>query len=112
MHTNFPDEGFYGAIINDETGKSLEFCHLIKIDKYRNIWMKSFANELGCLAQGIRDVPGTKTIEFVPHSDVPFGTTVTYGRIVCTYYLQKTEKYRTCLTDGGNMFICLYTAKK
>ena len=44
--------------------------------------MKSFANEIGRLAQGIRDVPGTDTIDFIPHTDVPVGTTVTYGRIV------------------------------
>ena len=47
--------------------------------------MKSFPNELGRLAQGIRDVPGTDTIDFIPHADVPVGTTVTYGLIVCTY---------------------------
>ena len=108
MHASLPDEGFSRAIIDNETGKSLDFCHLIKMDKYRNIWMKSFANELGSLAQGIRDVPGTDTIDFIPHSDVPFGTTVTYGRIICTYCPQKTQKHCTRLTVGSNLFICLY----
>ena len=70
--------------------------------------MKSFANELGQIAQGIRDVPGTDTIDFIPHTDVPVGTTVTYGQIVFTYRPQKTEKHRTRLTVGGNLFICLY----
>ena len=70
--------------------------------------MESFANELGCLAQGIRDVLGTDTIDFIPHSYVPFGTTAPYGRIVCTYRLHKTKKHCTCLTAGGNLFICLY----
>ena len=37
MHANFPNEGFARAIIDYETGKSLEFCHLIKMDKYRDI---------------------------------------------------------------------------
>ena len=73
--------------------------------------MKSFANELGCLAQGICDVPGTDTIELIPHYDVPFGSTVTYGRIVCTYRLQKTENHRTRLTVGGNLFIFLYDVR-
>ena len=90
MHANFPNEGFVGAIIDNEAGKSLEFRHLIKMDKYRNIWVKSFANELGRLPQGIRDVTGTNTIDFIPHADVSVGITVTYGRIVCTYRLQKT----------------------
>ena len=70
--------------------------------------MKLFANLLGRLIQGIRDVPGTDTIDFIPHAEVPFGTTVTYGRIFYTYRPQKKEKHRTRLTIGGNLFICLY----
>ena len=108
MLANLPNKGFYGAIIDDEIGKSLEFCHLTKMDKYHNIWMKSFPNELSHLAKGISDVPGIYTIDFIPQEEVPFGTTVTYGRIVCTYCPQKIEKHRTRLTVGGNMFICLY----
>ena len=57
MHANLPDEGFSGAIIDNETSKCLEFCHLINMDKYHNIWMKRFANELGSLTQGISDAP-------------------------------------------------------
>ena len=87
MNANFPKEGFVGAIIDYETGKSLELRNLINMDKYRDIWVKSFANELCQLAQGIRDVPGTGTIDFIPHTDVPVGTTVTYEQIVCTYHL-------------------------
>ena len=108
MLANLPNKGFYGAIIDDEIGKSLEFCHLTKMDKYHNIWMKSFPNELSHLEKGISDVPGIYTIDFIPQEEVPFGTTVTYGRIVCTYCPQKIEKHRTRLTVGGNMFICLY----
>ena len=33
MATNFPNEGFAHAIIDEETGKSLEFRHLINLDK-------------------------------------------------------------------------------
>ena len=33
MHANFPKEGFIGMIIDDKTGKSLEFRHLIKMYK-------------------------------------------------------------------------------
>ena len=108
MHANLPNEGFSGAIVDNETVKSLEFCHLIKMDKYRNIWMKKFANELGRLAQSICDVPVTDTIDFITNSDVPFGITVTYGHIFCTYRPQKAENHRTHITVGDNMFICLY----
>ena len=70
--------------------------------------MKSFANELGRLAQGIRDIDGTDTIDFIPYVDVPKDQTVTYGRIVCTYRPQKDEKHRTRLTVGGNLIVCLF----
>ena len=63
-----PHEIFSGAILDDETGKYLEFCHLIKLDKYRFIWMKSFSNELGRLTQGIHEISGTNTIDFIPYS--------------------------------------------
>ena len=70
--------------------------------------MTSFANELGRLAQGIRDIPGTDTIDFIPFSEVPEGETVTYGRIVCTFRPQKDEPNRTRLTVGGNLLVALY----
>ena len=72
---------FAGAIIDSDTGKSLEYRDLIKHDKYRDIWEKSYANELGRLAQGIRDIPGTNTIIFIRRSDIPKDRLkdVTYG---------------------------------
>ena len=105
---NVPAEDFAFAILDEETGKTLEFRQLIKLEKYRTIWMHSFANELGRLAQGIRDIPGTNTINFIPFSEVPEGEAVTYGRIVCTYRPQKDEKNRTRLTVGGNLLVALY----
>ena len=70
--------------------------------------MKSFANELGRLAQGIRDIAGTDTINFIPFSEVPKGEAVTYGRIVCMFRPQKDEPNRTRLTVGGNLLVALY----
>ena len=45
------------------------------------------ANELGRLAQGIRDVKGTNTITFIKKSEIPKGRLkdITYGRIVVSY---------------------------
>jgi len=62
----------------------------------------SFANELGRLAQGIRDAEGTNTIKFIQRSQVPAGRKVTYGRLVCDHRPQKKEKNRTRLTMGGD----------
>ena len=66
------------------------------------MWIKSFANELGRLAQGIRDVKGTNTIYFIPCNAVPPECTVTYGCIVVNYQPQKQEPNCTRLTVGGN----------
>ena len=103
-----PNEFFANAILDEETGRSLEFRQLIKLDKYRAIWMHAFANELGRLAQGIRDIVGTDTIDFIPFSDVPKLEKVTYGRIVCMYRPQKDEPNRCRLTVGGNLLVALY----
>ena len=109
MHDrNSLPENFANAILDEETGRSLEFRQLIKLDKYRDIWMHSFANELGRLAQGIRDIEGTDTIDFIPFSDVPQNETVTYGRIVCMFRPQKSEPNRCRLTVGGNLLVALY----
>ena len=40
-------EHFIGAVLDDDTGAALEYQHLIKSEKYRSIWVHSFANELG-----------------------------------------------------------------
>ena len=59
-----------------------EYMHLIKGPE-RKIWERSFANELGQLSQGIREVKGTNTVMFIPKSKVPKDKKVTYGKIVC-----------------------------
>ena len=98
------DELFAGVILDDETGESLEYRDLIKKDKYREIWELLFANELGHLAQGIRDILSTNTIVFIHRSDIPKDRLkdITYGRIVVSYRPQKLEKHRSRLTVGGD----------
>ena len=65
------DEYFANAIIDEDTGKYLEYRDLVNMEKYHNTWTTSFANELGRLAQGILEVPGINTILFIPKSDIP-----------------------------------------
>jgi len=94
---------FCNAIIDPVIGKSLEFCHLIKYPKTKEIWNKSFANELGRLANGVGErIKGTKTIKFITKSMVPKGRKVTYGRIVVDYRPTKSEPNRTRLAVGGD----------
>ena len=60
-----PKDHLAFAVIDEETGKALEYRDLIKLEKYKNVWEMSYANELGRLTQGIRDIPGTNTMFFI-----------------------------------------------
>ena len=96
-------EFFAGAIIDKETGKALEYRDLIKRPELRETWEKSLSNEIGRLAQGVRDIKGTDTIHFIRKSQIPADRLkdVTYGRIVVDYMPHKAEPNRLHLTTGG-----------
>jgi len=95
---------YANAIINPETGKSMEYRDLIRDPTTKAAWLTSSANEFGHLAQGIGGrVQGTDTIFFIPRDKVPQGRKPTYARFVCTYRPQKNEPNRTRLTVGGNL---------
>ncbi len=38
---------FIGAIIKNDTGNVLKYCHLIKMDKHKKVWAYGFTNEIG-----------------------------------------------------------------
>ncbi len=38
---------FFGAIIDINTGDVLEYRHLMKMDKHKQVWARGFANEIG-----------------------------------------------------------------
>ena len=65
------EENFAGVGIDEDTGKALEYRHLIKHPKCKDVWETSLANKFGRLAQGIRDIPGTDTIFFISKSKIP-----------------------------------------
>jgi hypothetical protein len=51
------------SAINEDTGASLEYRHLIKDDSTFTVWNKAAANEFGRLAQGVGDrVEGSNTL--------------------------------------------------
>ena len=97
-------EYFAGAITCKETGQPLEYRDLIKRPEVKEIWEKALSNELGRLAQGVREIKGTDTIFFIKKSEIPKDRLkdVTYGRIVVSYRPQKEEKNRARLTAGGD----------
>jgi hypothetical protein len=93
---------FIGTIINKETSNTVQYCQLIKIPKYWDIWTRSFANELGRLFQGICKHKVTDICLFIKKSDGTKRGKYRYGRIVCNYCPWKDEPHRTWLTVGGD----------
>jgi hypothetical protein len=91
-------------VIHPTTGKIREYRDLTKDHETKTTWTRSFASELGRLAQGVRGrYEGTDTIHFIPVHKMPAGRLATYGRIVVDLQPQKQEVERTRLTVGGNL---------
>ena len=66
-------------------------------------WERALSNECGRLAQGNdAGIAGTDTIQFIWRQDVPSDKRVTYDTFVLDYRPLKTEKYRVCITVGGD----------
>ena len=103
-------EFFAGVIIDEKTGKSLEYRELIKRPETRETWFRSLSNEIGRLAQGIRDIKGTDTIFFIPKYEIPKDRLkdITYARIVVDYKPHKLEKNRSRITAGDDRITCDY----
>ena len=84
----------------DKNGEMLEYRHLIKRPEYREVWGKSYGNEIGRLAQGMKGrVEGTNTMFFINKHEVPQERfkDCTYGRIVYDYKERKDEPKQTRL---------------
>jgi hypothetical protein len=92
------------SVINEDTGASLEYHHLINDASTFPIWNEAAANEFGRLAQvaGNR-IDGSNTIFFIPRQPVPKGKIVTYRRFVVDIRPNKSEVHRVRLTVGGNL---------
>ena len=74
----------------------------------RHVWTRSLSNEWGRLAQGNKyGVTGTDTIECIAQQDVPTDKRVTYATYVVDYRPLKDEKYRVCITVGGDRLVYL-----
>jgi hypothetical protein len=92
------------SVINEETGASLEYHHLINDTSTFTIWNEAAANEFERLAQGFSErITGSNTIFFIPRQAVPKGKIITYGRFVVDIRPNKSEIHRVRLTVGGNL---------
>jgi hypothetical protein len=92
------------SVINEDTGASLKYRHLIKDDSTFTVWNKAAANEFGRLAQGVGNrIEGSNTFFFIPRQAVPTGKIITYGWFVVDIRPNKAEIHRVRLTVGGNL---------
>jgi hypothetical protein len=88
-------------VINQDTGGSLEYLHLIQDENKFTVWNKAAANECGRLTQGVGGIiKGSNTIFFIPHQAVPKGGIVTYGRFVVDI---RPNKMR--LTESASLWV-------
>jgi hypothetical protein len=71
------------AVICPDTCKSLKHPELVTLLRYKIRWMRSTANGIVRLTQGLKHgIKGTNTIKFIRNYDVPAGCKVTYGYFV------------------------------
>ena len=76
------------AVLNEESGKLMEYRHIMENPKYCQLYAKSYSKELGRLAQGIPGkAEGTSTIYFIYKVNTPDEQwkDVTYVRVVVAY---------------------------
>jgi hypothetical protein len=97
--TNTP---MMNSVINTVTDKEMQYKDLMKDPELRLLFEIGFSNELGRICQGIRDIDGTNIAFFVDLSIIPKDRKITYGKLVCDFKPNKTEKHRVRLTVGGD----------
>jgi hypothetical protein len=98
---------YANAVLDSETDELLEYRHLMMRPQYKQVWDKSFGNEIGRLVQGMPGrVEGTNTVFFVHKSELPQDRfqDCTYGRVVCDVRGHKEEKHRTRLTVARRLW--------
>ena len=100
---------YANSVIDEATGKKMEYRDLIKHPSYKEDWLESGANEFGRLFQGIgkkadgtQRVKGTNTCVWIDKAQVPRNKKVTYARIVVDVRPEKAEPNRTRITAGGD----------
>ena len=79
-------------IIDDDTGKELNYRQLSKNAKHQKIWKQYFANKIGRSPQGAGGcMEGTYTMFLIAQYQAPRDQLkgVTYGRILVDYIPQK-----------------------
>jgi hypothetical protein len=83
-------------VLDQDTGKMLEYCQLLRNPKHEAIWSKAGANEFGRLAQGVGGrIDGTNTIFFIHKHEIPQDRLkdVTYIKFVSSIQTEKEDPH-------------------
>ena len=97
------------AVVHPETSvMTINYTILVKDQATWKIWQTAFGKEFGNLAQWDRKTgkKGTNSVFVMTHEEItliPKDQTVTYGRVVVDYYLQKKDPNRVQITAGDNL---------
>jgi hypothetical protein len=97
---------FASPVLDQDTGKMLEYRQLLCDPKHKAIWSKTGANEFGRLAQGVGGrIDGTNTILFDHKHEIPQDRLkdVTYIKFVSSIQTEKEDPHRIQATLGGNL---------
>jgi hypothetical protein len=90
------------SVIHPVTGKEMQYKDLMKDALLGPLFEIGLSNELGRICQGMRDIAGTNTAFFIELNSIPKDRKITYGKLVCDFKPNKTEKHRVRLTVGGD----------
>ncbi len=97
---------FASPVLNQDTGKMLEYRQLLHDPKHKAIWSKAGANEFGQLAQGVGwRIDRTNTIFFIHKHEIPQDRLkdVTYIKFVSLIRMEKEDPHRIQATLGGSL---------
>jgi hypothetical protein len=90
------------SFIHPVTSKEMQYKDLMKDPELGPLFEIGLSNKLGRICQGIRDIDETNTAFFVDLANIPKDRKITYGKLVCDFKPNKTEKNRVRLTVGGD----------
>ena len=94
------------AVLDDDTGEMLKYCHHITRPKYKEVWGDAHGKKNGRLAEGIPGkVEETNTLFFINKSEVPADRfkDVIRDRIICNVRPEKDVPNRVRAIVMGNL---------
>jgi hypothetical protein len=96
------DKGHSLAVLDKESSQFLKHCQLCQDPHYKEVWDRSYSNELGQLCQGIgmddkaggKWVAGTNTFHLTRYLDIPHHkrNKIIYTKVVCEHERGRTMK--------------------